>query len=153
MRGQWGSIFRWRISFSRVGHFQIYMTSRRWCFTLNNPQEFEYPEEWSQLSKIKFIIYQMEKGEETGTEHLQGYLEVKVPCRLTALKRFPSHDPRSLLYSLSKYSIPLRYKRVALRCSSLFWNNNPRTVLSCLWPSPNGSGWITSSMLSGDMVP
>lgn len=39
------------------------------------------------MDKIKLAVYQLEKGE-TGTLHLQGYLELKSPCRLAALKKF-----------------------------------------------------------------
>lgn len=61
------------------------MTARRWCFTINNPSEEELPEEWT-TNQLKMMLCQLERGEE-GTLHLQGYLEMKSPCRLAALKR------------------------------------------------------------------
>lgn len=59
------------------------MTSRRWCFTLNNPEFESFPitEQWQTL--IKNIVYQREKGT---TEHFQGYLELKKPARIPQVK-------------------------------------------------------------------
>ncbi|ALY05867.1 replication-associated protein [Ctenophore-associated circular genome 4] len=56
-----------------------------WCFTLNNPTD----EEVDNLNRIldgdqiKYAIYQ----KETGTPHLQGYLEVSRKQRLVGVKR------------------------------------------------------------------
>jgi hypothetical protein len=61
------------------------MTSRRWCFTINNPIDEDYPEEWTNET-IKLMVAQMELGEE-GTLHIQGYLEMKQPVRLAAMKK------------------------------------------------------------------
>jgi hypothetical protein len=61
------------------------MTSRNWCFTLNNPDDTDYPDQWP-LNNIKLLIYQEEIGEE-GTLHLQGYVEVIQPARMAALKK------------------------------------------------------------------
>jgi hypothetical protein len=61
------------------------MTARRWCFTVNNPEDDDYPESWTN-GRVKLMACQMELGEE-GTLHLQGYLEMKSPCRLAALKK------------------------------------------------------------------
>lgn len=57
--------------------------SRRWCFTLNNPEEALFPEEWKDC---RFCIWQLEAGE-SGTPHFQGYCEFKRPTRLTRLKQ------------------------------------------------------------------
>ena len=69
-------------------HFQICMTARRWCFTINNPTEEDYIDAW-QRTNIKLLICQLEQGEEQ-TSHLQGYLEMKSPCRLAAMKKLNS---------------------------------------------------------------
>ena len=63
------------------------MTSRRWCFTLNNPRVDELTT-WNR-DKIKILCAQLEQGT-NGTIHLQGYLEVKQPIRLKALKNLSS---------------------------------------------------------------
>lgn len=60
------------------------MSTRNWCFTVNNPNELDYPETW-QTDYIAHLIYQPEIGEE-GTIHLQGYLELKNPRNLTWMK-------------------------------------------------------------------
>ena len=66
------------------------MTSRNWCFTINNPSPEDIPELWAQedLAKIKLLCYQLEMGE-SGTPHYQGYLETVQPIRLSGLKKFP----------------------------------------------------------------
>lgn len=61
------------------------MSSRNWCFTINNPQANDYPEQWP-LENIKTIIYQVEQGEEE-TPHLQGYLEITTARQLSWLKQ------------------------------------------------------------------
>lgn len=63
------------------------MTARAWCFTLNNPSEEECPKKWILEERTKLCVYQMEMGEE-GTIHYQGYVEVKSPMRLAALKKW-----------------------------------------------------------------
>ena len=60
------------------------MTSRNWCFTLNNftpeeAEEIKNSKEW-----IKLIVYQVEEGE-TGTPHLQGYIETTGAVRISKM--------------------------------------------------------------------
>lgn len=64
------------------------MTARRWCFTLNNPQDaFRGPINLQTIGgSAKYIIAQLERGE-SGTEHLQGYVEFKQSIRLAAAKK------------------------------------------------------------------
>lgn len=59
------------------------MASRRWCFTLNNPEsdELVFPD------VVRYAIWQRERGE-NGTEHLQGYVELSKPQRLSFFKSF-----------------------------------------------------------------
>ncbi len=47
--------------------------TRAWCFTLNNPQEDEYPELGPLMT---YLVYQLEVGAEE-TPHLQGYIYYK----------------------------------------------------------------------------
>lgn len=65
-------------------------TARNYCFTINNPGDF-CPKTWitnnNTMTQLKFLCFQMERGERDGTVHIQGYLEVKNPIRLAALKR------------------------------------------------------------------
>ena len=62
------------------------MSSRTWIFTTNNPQSvtinWEAPE-WKGL--VKLAVWQLEKGE-SGTPHLQGYVELRSPRRLAFLR-------------------------------------------------------------------
>lgn len=68
-------------------HFRISMAGRNWCFTINNPLPSDFPNlepsEWS--DNLKFLIYQSEIGE-SGTLHLQGYLELKNSRRQAFVK-------------------------------------------------------------------
>lgn len=68
------------------------MTSRNWCFTLNNPTTVDLPFDDS----VQFAVWQKERGE-NGTEHLQGYIEFKKVRKLAGLKKlFPTahFEPR-----------------------------------------------------------
>ena len=58
------------------------MAKRNWCFTLNNPTSNDTPQGWG-----SYCIWQLEKGEDTGTPHLQGYVEFDKVVRLSALKK------------------------------------------------------------------
>jgi len=48
------------------------MTSRAWCFTLNNPTEDEKNALSNCLPDERYCVYQLEKGD-SGTPHMQGY--------------------------------------------------------------------------------
>nr|UOF78331.1 rep protein [Cressdnaviricota sp.]UOF82186.1 rep protein [Cressdnaviricota sp.] len=73
-----------------TSHSSTCMTSRRWCFTINNPSDStrDFPDLWNEqlLNKLKLMICQLEAGDQ-GTEHLQGYLETKSPVRVASLKK------------------------------------------------------------------
>lgn len=59
--------------------------SRNWCFTLNN----YLPDEEQAVQQIdcKYIIYGRETGEETWTNHLQGYIVFTTMKSLAQLKK------------------------------------------------------------------
>lgn len=61
--------------------------SRRWCFTLNNPTEDEVLSVRSLVGRglARYVCFGWERAPETGTPHLQGYLEVGVSQRRTAV--------------------------------------------------------------------
>jgi hypothetical protein len=58
--------------------------SRSYCFTINNP-EFE---DFLAVEEIqcRYIIYGLETGE-SGTPHIQGYLELEKPQKLATIKK------------------------------------------------------------------
>lgn len=56
------------------------MTSFYWCFTINNPSgQIAFDD------RVSYAVWQKEKGE-NGTEHFQGYLELKKKGRMSAVK-------------------------------------------------------------------
>jgi len=57
--------------------------SRNWCFTLNNPEEVVY--DVDKFQNVKLLVAGLETGE-SGTLHYQGYVELKTPRALSALK-------------------------------------------------------------------
>lgn len=61
------------------------MTSRSWCFTLNNPTVEEI-EVIDTNENRRYTIYGYEIGE-NGTPHLQGYIEMNSPVRQAAIKK------------------------------------------------------------------
>lgn len=57
-----------------------------WVFTLNNPTPAEIESlKTSELSRVRYLTFGEEVGE-SGTFHLQGYLELFSRCRMSALK-------------------------------------------------------------------
>lgn len=63
------------------------MSSRHWCFTVNNPvrEEDAFLQDWKDAGAT-YIIFQRERGD-SGTEHYQGYLEFGRTIRLSGLRR------------------------------------------------------------------
>lgn len=65
------------------------MTSRAWTWTLNNYTPNERDDiHHIEDGKIRYLIYGIEVGE-SGTPHLQGYLELTSPQRMSAMKKLP----------------------------------------------------------------
>jgi len=70
--------------------------SRRWCFTINNPTDSELTGLQSLVSgepdgtraSVSFLIFGRECGE-SGTPHLQGYLELTRKISLGGVKKLP----------------------------------------------------------------
>jgi len=64
-----------------------------WCFTLNNPIEEEITNLNTVLNgaEVKYAVYQKEEGD-SGTPHLQGYLEMSSKKRLASVKRLLGTD-------------------------------------------------------------
>jgi Putative viral replication protein len=59
-------------------------TSKAWLFTLNNHSSVDVPRS---LERVKYVIWQEEKGHETATKHLQGYVIFDCSKTLGGLKR------------------------------------------------------------------
>jgi len=56
--------------------------AKRWCFTLNNYASLLDPALWE---KVSYLVYQEEIGE-SGTTHLQGYIEFSDPRTLATVR-------------------------------------------------------------------
>lgn len=63
------------------------MVSRCYCFTLNNYTDEDIAQLVNVKPPIKAIGWGREVGEEEHTPHLQGYLELTKPMRITGLKK------------------------------------------------------------------
>lgn len=68
-----------------------YMTSRRWCWTLNNYQDEDITLLQSvaadlESSGVRYLVWGFEIGEQ-GTPHLQGYVEFCSTKRMTGVKK------------------------------------------------------------------
>jgi len=64
--------------------------STNWCFTLNNPRDHEGVLLRSLVedeADVSYIVYQLEEGEETGTPHFQGYIQLKSRKRCAQVSR------------------------------------------------------------------
>lgn len=68
--------------------------AKRWCFTINNPNEDDIvlllgtPSDGRQanFSEVQYFIMQEERGNEEGTLHWQGFIILKKPQRLSWMK-------------------------------------------------------------------
>lgn len=60
---------------------------RNWCFTWNNPTDIGLSNLFMLEKKVKYFVAQLEMGE-SGTEHLQAYVELLNPKSLSAVKKF-----------------------------------------------------------------
>ncbi len=63
---------------------------RAWCFTLNNPSNVQvdsirHLEGWDGC--VRYLVCQEEVGEEEGTRHLQGYMELLKRFSLSSIKK------------------------------------------------------------------
>lgn len=68
--------------------FHYFMTSKYWCFTINNPEEhLPTPQQWLEIPRnnIVLLVYQLEKGDNE-TLHFQGYVEFSNRKKLSTVK-------------------------------------------------------------------
>lgn len=63
------------------------MVSRNYCWTLNNWTDSDEEELLGLPGCIKYICWGREIGPENGIPHLQGYLELSKPMRITGVKK------------------------------------------------------------------
>lgn len=57
-----------------------------WCFTFNNPKPKHFDAIWDW--DYKYLVVSIEQGAETGTVHLQGFVQFQEKLRFTALRKF-----------------------------------------------------------------
>lgn len=62
------------------------LIGRKWCFTLNNYTEQEVQKIKEKDEKVQYLIAGKEVGE-SGTPHLQGYIQFKANQRLSGVKK------------------------------------------------------------------
>lgn len=69
---------------------------RAYCFTINNPARLIlFPDGLPE--GVKYIIYQLEHGEQ-GTPHLQGYIQLSRPQRMTWLQKITSKTAEGAVF-------------------------------------------------------
>ena len=59
--------------------------SRRWCFTINNPELIDDQAIDLLKEKSNYLVYQLESGQ-NNTRHYQGYIEFKIRKQGTTIK-------------------------------------------------------------------
>lgn len=59
--------------------------SNRWCFTANNPGVWRPP---GSTEEVEYMVWQLERGQKEGTEHIQGYIRFKGRKRMTTAKKW-----------------------------------------------------------------
>nr|UBJ25910.1 replication-associated protein [Red panda feces-associated circular DNA virus 17] len=66
----------------------------RWCFTMNNPliSGDDLAEKLKKTENVKGFVFQLEEGA-NGTEHFQGYVELKRSERMTKVKELIGENP------------------------------------------------------------
>lgn len=64
--------------------------ARRWFLTINNPEKTDddYIEYIQGLEHFKYCAFQREKGEKTGTEHIQGFIVFSIGKRFATVKNY-----------------------------------------------------------------
>lgn len=64
--------------------------ARRWFLTINNPEKTDddYIEYIQGLEHFKYCAFQREKGEKTGTEHIQGFIVFSIGKRFATIKNY-----------------------------------------------------------------
>ncbi len=64
-----------------------YKSGRRWVFVYNNPimDSEQLMTFMKGVEHLRYITFQLEKGEDTGTVHFQGYMEFNQPIRRVTL--------------------------------------------------------------------
>lgn len=72
--------------------------SRGWCFTINNPTKVVlFPDGLPEC--VKYLVYQEECGE-LGTVHLQGYVLLSRPQRLSYVRKITSRDAEGEVFTV-----------------------------------------------------
>ena len=61
----------------------------RWTFTINNPGPGDAPG-WEPAT-MDYMVYQFERGNETGTEHIQGYVRFKNRRKFSVVQQWLPH--------------------------------------------------------------
>lgn len=64
------------------------MTSRNWCFTINNVSQESAPTLLTLKPPCRYVVWQLERGEHGGRLHSQGYAEFDKPIRISGVKDY-----------------------------------------------------------------
>lgn len=73
-------------SVSSLPYPNCFLAYRRWCFTPNNPEGIITELDFEAL-EAKYMVFQLEQGDETHTVHYQGYIEFPCTRRMAWIKK------------------------------------------------------------------
>jgi len=72
--------------------------ARAWCFTENNPtRKILFPDGLPE--SVRYVVYQLEKGDK-GTPHLQGYISLASPQRMSWIKKITSKTAEGEVFNV-----------------------------------------------------
>lgn len=118
-------------------------TSRSWCFTLQVPEQFArnqetalrfaeefYAHDEKEAGHVRYVIYQLERGEQQQRFHLQGYVELSASQRRSYVRRLISDsahwEPRRGTRDEARNYCRKEDTRIAGPWEFGVWNTNGR---------------------------
>jgi len=111
------------------------MTHRNWCYTINNPTTSDI---FKYNSQIKFNSCTLERGENMGTLHYQGYLELQTSRTMNQVKKLFNDCPH------------LEARRGTRNQCIMYVLKSVSSVTSCSIVSVNGPHWKDYLALCSD---
>lgn len=123
------------------------MSSRRWCFTVNNYDETDLSNilKWD----VKYIVVGSETGKENETPHLQGFVIFKKMYRLSAVKKLQERAHWEVAKGTSKQASDYCKKEGVFKEIGTISEQGRRTDLeqACLMVKESGTANVVAEEL------